>query len=99
MKMCGGEDVYIHLFLTSTLDWSEWSPSRPSRSTAVKGHPVRWIGLWKDSRHFLDVFRNRSLSLPYEDSKLETARYVRKHLLYDCEFREYRLKGILHLGV
>jgi hypothetical protein len=36
MKMYGGMDVYIHVFLTSALVGGEWSPSRPGRSTSEK---------------------------------------------------------------
>jgi len=28
MKMCGGVELYLHAFLTSALDESEWSSSR-----------------------------------------------------------------------
>jgi hypothetical protein len=31
MKAYEGEDVYIHMFLTSALVGSEWSASRPGR--------------------------------------------------------------------
>jgi hypothetical protein len=31
MKICGGEKVYFHVFITSALDVEEWSASRPDR--------------------------------------------------------------------
>jgi hypothetical protein len=36
MKAYGGVDVYIHIFLTSTLVGGEWSASHPGRFTPVK---------------------------------------------------------------
>jgi hypothetical protein len=33
MKMYGGMDVQIHIFLTSALAWGELSASRPGRFT------------------------------------------------------------------
>jgi hypothetical protein len=37
MKVYGGVDVYIHIFLTSALDGGMWSASCPGRSTLGKG--------------------------------------------------------------
>jgi hypothetical protein len=36
MKMYGGVDVYIHIFLTSALAGGEWSASRPESFTPGK---------------------------------------------------------------
>jgi hypothetical protein len=33
MKVYGGVDVYIHIFLTSVLAGGDWSASRPGRFT------------------------------------------------------------------
>jgi hypothetical protein len=44
MKAYGGVDVYIHIFLTSSLVGGEWSASRPGRFTPGKDTPVP-IGL------------------------------------------------------
>jgi hypothetical protein len=49
MKAYGGVDVYIHIFLTSTLGGGEWSPSRPGRCTpgdrALGTHCIDgWVG-------------------------------------------------------
>jgi hypothetical protein len=33
MKMCGGQDVEIHVYLTLALVGGEWSASRPGRFT------------------------------------------------------------------
>jgi hypothetical protein len=35
MKMYGGLDVYIHIFLTSALAGGEWSASRPGKEPLV----------------------------------------------------------------
>jgi hypothetical protein len=45
MKMHGGVDVYIHLFLTSALAGCELSASLPGRFTPGERAPgARWIG-------------------------------------------------------
>jgi hypothetical protein len=43
MKVYGGVDVEIHIILTSALVGSEWSSSRPGRSTTGK-EPLVPIG-------------------------------------------------------
>jgi hypothetical protein len=50
MNAYGGVDVYIHVFLTSTLAGGEWSTSRPARFTPG----TRWIGGWVDPRAGVD---------------------------------------------
>jgi hypothetical protein len=51
MKTYGGVDVYIHIFLTSTLVGGEWSASRPSRFIPRERAPTtHWIGGWVDLR-------------------------------------------------
>jgi hypothetical protein len=40
MKVYGGVDVLIHIFLTSALVGGEWSASRPGRFTPGKELPV-----------------------------------------------------------
>jgi hypothetical protein len=36
MKVCGGVDVWSHIFLTSALVGGKWSTSRPSRFIPAK---------------------------------------------------------------
>jgi hypothetical protein len=40
MKVYGGMDIYIHVFLISALAEDEWSASRPCRFTPGKESPV-----------------------------------------------------------
>jgi hypothetical protein len=40
MNTYGGEDVWIHVFLTSALVGGEWSASRPGRFTPWERAPV-----------------------------------------------------------
>jgi hypothetical protein len=55
MKVYGGVDVQIRIFLTSALAGGEWSASRLGRFTprdrALRTH---WIGGWVDPRAGLD---------------------------------------------
>jgi hypothetical protein len=47
MKTYGGVDVYVHVFLTSTLFGGERSASRPGRLTPRERDPrTHWIGSW-----------------------------------------------------
>jgi hypothetical protein len=66
MKMYGGVDVEIHIFLTSALVGGEWSASRPARFTPVKRAPgTHWIGCWVGPKAALDDVENRKfLTLP-----------------------------------
>jgi hypothetical protein len=61
-----GVDVWIHVFLTSALVGSEWSPLRPDRFTPGKGAlGVYLIGGWVGPKTGLeDVERRKILSLP-----------------------------------
>jgi hypothetical protein len=55
MKEYGGLDVFLHIFLTSTLVGGEWSPSRPCRFTPGEKAPrTHWIGGWVGPRAGLD---------------------------------------------
>jgi hypothetical protein len=55
MKVYGGVDVYIHIFLTSALAGGEWSASRPGLFTVGERAPgAHWIGGWVDPRAGLD---------------------------------------------
>jgi hypothetical protein len=50
MKVYGGVDVYIHVFLTSALTEGKRSASRSGRFTPGKEPPTgtHWIGGWVD---------------------------------------------------
>jgi hypothetical protein len=66
MKVYGGVDVLIHVFLTSALIGGEWSASHPGRFTPGKRAPrTHWIGSWVDPRAGLDdVEKRKFLTLP-----------------------------------
>jgi hypothetical protein len=60
MRAYGGVDVYIHIFLTSTLVGGEWSASRPGLFTPEERTPgTHWIGGWVDPRIGLDDMEER----------------------------------------
>jgi hypothetical protein len=55
MKMYGGVDVQIHMFLASALTGGEWSASRPCRFTPQERAPgTHFIGGLLDPRAGLD---------------------------------------------
>jgi hypothetical protein len=59
MKVYGGVDVQIHIFLTSALVGGEWSSSRPGRFTLRERAPgTHCIGGWVDPRAGLDKMEN-----------------------------------------
>jgi hypothetical protein len=61
-----GEDVYIHIFLTSALAGGEWLASRSCRFTSgERTADILWIGCWVDLRTGLDdVDKRKFLALP-----------------------------------
>jgi hypothetical protein len=61
MKVNGGVDVEIHIFLPSVLARDEWSALRP-----LEGAPgTHWIGDWVDPRIGLDdVEKRKFFTLP-----------------------------------
>jgi hypothetical protein len=60
MKLYGGMDVYIHIFLTSALVGVEWTASRPGRFTPWERAPgTHWIGGWVGPRAGLDDVEKR----------------------------------------
>jgi hypothetical protein len=66
MKTYGGVDVYIHIFLTSSLVGGEWSASRPTHPLypGERGPGTRWIGRRVDPRAGLeDVEERKFLTL------------------------------------
>jgi hypothetical protein len=90
MKTYGGVDVYIHIFLTSTLAAGEWLASPYGRFTLEKGRPgTHWIGGRVNPRAGLDDLENRkfltllgleirTLNRPDRSQLLYLLRYVRK---------------------
>jgi hypothetical protein len=61
MKVYGGVDLQIHIFLTTAFVGGEWSASRPGRFT----HGTHWIEGWVSPRTGLDdVEKRRFLTLP-----------------------------------
>jgi hypothetical protein len=64
MKVYGGVDVQIHIFLTSALAGGEWSVSRRS-TTGERAPGTHWIGGWVGPRAGLDAVEKRKfLILP-----------------------------------
>jgi hypothetical protein len=64
MKVYGGVDVQIHIFLTSALVGSQWSALRPCRFIPGETPGSHWIGGWMDPRASLDdVEERKSLTL------------------------------------
>jgi hypothetical protein len=66
MKAHGRVDVYVHVFLASSLVEGEWSASRPVRFTPGERAPcTHWIGGWVDPTAGLDDMKKRKfLTLP-----------------------------------
>jgi hypothetical protein len=61
MKVYGGVDISIHVFMTSALVGGEWSASRPGRFTIG----THWIGGYVSPRTSLDdVEKKKFLTLP-----------------------------------
>jgi hypothetical protein len=88
MKVYGGVDVLIHIFLTSALVGGEWSASRPCRFTPGERAPgTHWIGGWVGPRTYLDdVEKRKFLTL----SGLELrplGRPARSQSLYRLRYR------------
>jgi hypothetical protein len=56
-------------FLTSALDGSEWSASRPGRFTPRERAPgTHWIGGWVGPRAVLDEVAKRKIPSPLRES-------------------------------
>jgi hypothetical protein len=71
-KAYGGVDVYIHVFVTSTLVEGEWSISRPCPFTPGEKAPViHWMAGWVDPTTGLDDME-KVIFLPYRDSNSDS---------------------------
>jgi hypothetical protein len=87
MKVYGGVDVQIHIFLTSALAGGEWSASRSGRFTPGETAPgTHRIGGWVEPRVVLDDvekrkcltlqgFELRPLGCPARSYSLQRLRY------------------------
>jgi hypothetical protein len=96
MKAYGGVDVYVHIFLTSSLAEGEWSASRPCRFTSGERAPgTHWIGGWVDPRACLDDVEKRkfltlsgievwSLDRPVCSQSLYRLRYSGSEKVHIC---------------
>jgi hypothetical protein len=62
-------EVQLHAFLTSAVDGSEWSASRPGRFTLRERTPdTHWIGGYVGPRAGLDAVVRRKIPSPYRNS-------------------------------
>jgi hypothetical protein len=87
MKVYGGVDIEIQVFVTSELVGGEWSASRPDRFTSRERAPgTHWKGGWVvaragledvDKRKFLTLqgFEIRPLGRPARSQSLYRLRY------------------------
>jgi hypothetical protein len=80
-------DVYIHVFLTSTLIGGQWSASCPGRFTTEENAPcAHWIGAWIGLGTSLDgVERRKILPLPGLEIR-PLGRPARSQLLYRLRY-------------
>jgi hypothetical protein len=59
--------------LTSALDGTEWSASRPGRFTPKeRAHGTHWVGGWVCLRAVLDAVVNRKITSPRRESNRRT---------------------------
>jgi hypothetical protein len=66
--MGGGGWGIVPLFLTSALDWSEWSASHPRHFTPRETAPcTHWVGGWVGPRASLDTMEKRRISCPCQE--------------------------------
>jgi hypothetical protein len=67
MKTYWGVELWPHTFLTSALDGSEWSASRPDRFTPGERDPgTNRIGCWVGPRAGLFTVVKRQIPNPYK---------------------------------
>jgi len=60
MKVCAGAEVWLHTFLTSTLDVGHWSASYPGHFSPSS----HFIGDWVDTRAGVYAMVMRKSPLP-----------------------------------
>jgi hypothetical protein len=73
MKAYLGVEVYLHTFLTSALDRSEWPASRPGHFTPRERVPgTHWIGGWVGPRAVLEAVVKRKIPSPRRESNPRT---------------------------
>jgi hypothetical protein len=65
MKAYRGFDLWLHAFLISALDGSEWSDSHPSQFILGKSPRYPLIGALVGSRAGLHAVKNGKISCPY----------------------------------
>jgi hypothetical protein len=83
MKMYGGVDVLIYIFLTSTLVGGEWSVSRPGRFISEeRAQGTHWIGGWVGLRAGMDDVEKRKFLTPPELDPQPLGRPARSQSLY-----------------
>jgi hypothetical protein len=86
MKVYGGVDVEVHIFLTSALAGGEWSASRPCRFTPEERVPgTHWIGSWVDRTGLDDVEKIKFLTLPGLELR-PRGHPARSHSLYRLRY-------------
>lgn len=65
IKIYGGKEIYLHSFLTLTLDAGEWSTSLPDccilGESALGAH---WVGFWVGPRACLGHFGEEKMCFP-----------------------------------
>jgi hypothetical protein len=83
MKTYGGVDVYIQIFLTSALVWTEWSASRHGLFTPG----THCIGGWVDPRAGLDDMEKWKFLTLAELEIRPLGRPVRSQSLYRLSTR------------
>jgi hypothetical protein len=63
MKACGGEEVYLHSFLSPELAGVSGQPQAPGHFTTVeRAHSTHWIGSFVGPRPILDALEKRKIS-------------------------------------
>jgi hypothetical protein len=65
----GSVEFHLHAFLTSALDWVEWSAALSGRFTPRERPPgTHWLGGWVGIRARLDAVEKGKIPSPWQDS-------------------------------
>jgi hypothetical protein len=89
----GGTEVKFHAFLTSALDWVQWSPSRSSRfTTGKRALASHWMKGWVGTTAGLDAVENGQVFCPHRESK----NFSVPHPAY---YAPYRLRCLKHTPI